>query len=64
MEMQTTDKGNFFNAEGYMGAENEDMREFLRYISVLREMNVPAQTILLQIQKQFNLNPETSKKYL
>ena len=115
----------FFNARDYRTAENEDVREFLKYVSgdesdnpfvkeidekvaqvkeskewrleymtllmreaeireeaeekgreegreegirgtvsVLREMNVPAQTILLKIQKQFNLNPETSKKYL
>ena len=33
-------------------------------VSVLREMNVPTQTILIKIQKQFNLNPEASKKYL
>lgn len=115
----------FFNARDYRTAENEDVREFLKYVSgdesdnpfvkeidekvaqvkeskewrleymtllmreaeireeaeekgreegreegirgtvsVLREMDVPAQTILLKIQKQFNLNPETSKKYL
>ncbi|GFI49637.1 hypothetical protein IMSAGC020_00837 [Lachnospiraceae bacterium] len=107
----------FFNAKDYMDAENEDVREFLRYVSgnksdnsfvkeidkkveqikaskewrleymtllmreaeireegreegirgmvsVLREMNVPTQTILIKIQKQFNLNPEASKKYL
>lgn len=119
----------FFNANGYIHAENEDVREFLKYVnggksdnpfvkeiedkvaqvkenkewrleyvtllmrdqenqeigieigkqigreegreegirgtvSVLREMNIPPQTILIKIQEQYNLSPETSKKYL
>ncbi len=33
-------------------------------VSVLKELGVPQQTILSQIQKQYNLSLETSKKYL
>lgn len=33
-------------------------------VSILKNLGVPAQTILAQIQKQYDLSPEASKKYL
>ena len=33
-------------------------------VSILKNLGVPAQTILANIQKQYNLSPEDSKKYL
>ncbi len=119
----------FFNAKDYINAEDEEVREFLKYVngeksdnpfvkeiedkvaqvkkneewrleyvtllmrdqenqeigieigkelgreegreegirgtvSVLKGMNIPPQTILIKIQEQYNLSPETSKKYL
>ena len=33
-------------------------------VSILRNLGVPPQTILLQIQEQYNLSPEASAKYL
>lgn len=111
----------FFNAKDYINAENEEVREFLKYVngeksddpfvkeienkvaqvkenkewrleyvtllmrdqenqeigkkigreegirgtvSILKGMNIPPQTILIKIQEQYNLSPETSKKYL
>ena len=33
-------------------------------VSVLRELNIPSQTILVKIQEKYNLSPEESKKYL
>ncbi len=115
----------FFNARDYMTAENEDIREFLKYVNggksnhpfvkeletrveqvkenkewgleymtlrmrekeiwkeateeatekvteegikkmvlVLKELNVPQQTILLKIQNQYDLSSEVAKQYL
>lgn len=33
-------------------------------VSILKNLGVPSQTILLKIQEQYNLSPEVSKKYL
>ena len=33
-------------------------------VSILKNLDVPAQTILLKIQEQYNLSPEASRKYL
>lgn len=33
-------------------------------VSILKNLGVPAQTILLKIQEQYNLTPESSRKYL
>lgn len=33
-------------------------------VSILKNLGVPAQTILIKIQEQYNLSPEASKKYL
>jgi predicted transposase/invertase (TIGR01784 family) len=119
----------FFNANGYIHAENEEVREFLKYVnggtskhpfikaiedkvvqvktnkewrleymtllmreeeireeareegillgreegrregiygmvSVLKELNIPSQMILVKLQEKYNLSPEESKKYL
>ena len=115
----------FFNAKDYINAENEELREFLKYVNgeksdnpfvrevedrvaqvkaskewrleyvtllmreqeiweeaeekgreegreegirgtvnLLKELNIPLQTILVKIQQQYNLSPEASKKYL
>ena len=33
-------------------------------VSILKNLGIPAQTILVKIQEQYNLSPEVSKKYL
>ncbi len=33
-------------------------------VSILKNLGVPAQTILVKIQEQYHLSPEASKKYL
>ncbi|MCI9136310.1 MAG: hypothetical protein HFH48_01900 [Lachnospiraceae bacterium] len=33
-------------------------------VAILKNLEVPPQTILLKIQEQYNLSPEDSKKYL
>ncbi len=33
-------------------------------VNLLKELNIPLQTILVKIQQQYNLSPEASKKYL
>lgn len=33
-------------------------------VSILKNMGIPPQTILLKIQEQYHLSPEASKKYL
>lgn len=33
-------------------------------VSILKNLGVPTQTILVKIQEQYNLTPEASKKYL
>jgi len=33
-------------------------------VSILKNLGVPTQTILVKIQEQYNLSPEASKKYL
>lgn len=33
-------------------------------VSILKELNIPSQTILVKIQEKYNLNQEESKKYL
>lgn len=107
----------FFNAKDYITAENEDIREFLKYVNggksdnpfvkelenkveevkankewgleymtlrmkekeiwkeateegikkmvlVLKELNVPQQTILIKLQNQYDLSPEVAEQYL
>lgn len=115
----------FFNAKDYINAEDEEIREFLKYVNgeksdsafvkeiedrvaqikaseewrleymtllmreqeiweeaeekgremgreegirgtvtLLKELNIPLQTIRVKIQQQYNLSPETSEKYL
>lgn len=52
-------------AEGRKEGREEGREEGIRgTVSVLKELGVPQQTILSQIQKQYNLSLETSKKYL
>ena len=47
-----------------MGRE-EGREEGIRgTVTLLKELNIPLQTILVKIQQQYNLSPETSKKYL
>ena len=51
--------------EGILLGRKEGREEGIRgTVSVLKELGVPQQTILSQIQKQYNLSLETSKKYL
>ncbi len=51
--------------EGILLGRKEGREEGIRgIVSVLKELGVPQQTILSQIQKQYNLSLETSKKYL
>ena len=33
-------------------------------VSILKNLGIPSQTILIKIQEQYNLTPEASKKYL
>ena len=33
-------------------------------VSALKDLGIPPQTILLQLQEKFNLSPENSQKYL
>lgn len=33
-------------------------------VSILKNLNIPPQTILLQIQEQYHLSPEEARKYL
>ncbi len=33
-------------------------------VTLLKELNIPLQTIRIKIQQQYNLSPETSEKYL
>ena len=33
-------------------------------VSILKNLGVPAQTILVKIQEQYNLSPEASQRYL
>ena len=47
-----------------MGRE-EGREEGIRgTVTLLKELNIPLQTILVKIQQQYNLSPETSEKYL
>ena len=47
-----------------MGRE-EGREEGIRgTVNLLKELNIPLQTILVKIQQQYNLSPETSEKYL
>ena len=47
-----------------MGRE-EGREEGIRgTVTLLKELNIPLQTILVKIQQQYNLSPEISKKYL
>lgn len=51
--------------EGREEGREEGRREGIYgMVSVLRELNIPSQTILLKIQEQYSLSPEESKKYL
>ena len=33
-------------------------------VSILKNLDIPLQTILIKIQEQYNLSPEAAKKYL
>lgn len=33
-------------------------------VSILKNLGIPEQTILVNIQEQYNISPEASKKYL
>ncbi len=47
-----------------MGRE-EGRKEGIRgTVTLLKELNIPLQTIRIKIQQQYNLSPETSEKYL
>ncbi|WP_289290579.1 Rpn family recombination-promoting nuclease/putative transposase [Sporofaciens musculi] len=47
-----------------MGRE-EGREEGIRgTVNLLKELNIPLQTILVKIQQQYNLSPETSEKYI
>lgn len=44
---------------------NEGLKEGIRgTVSILKKMNIPPQAIQAQIQEQYDLSPEESKKYL
>ena len=48
---------------------NEGIKEGIKEgiagtVSILKNLGVPQQTILANIQEQYNLSPEDSKKYL
>lgn len=46
------------------GREEEREEGIRGLVTVLKELNVPLQTILVKIQQQYNLSPEASQKYL
>ena len=51
--------------EGREEGRKEGREEGIRgMVSVLKELNIPLQTILTKIQEQYGLSPEMSKKYL
>lgn len=51
--------------EGIKEGIKEGVREGIEgTVSILKNLGVPQQTILANIQKQYNLSPEESKKYL
>ena len=51
--------------EGILLGRKEGREEGIRgSVALLKELNVPLQTILVKIQEQYNLSPEVSKKYL
>ena len=44
---------------------NEGLEEGIKaMVSALRDLNIPAQTILEKVQEKFNLSLETAKKYI
>ena len=51
--------------KGIEKGREEEREEGIRgLVTVLKELNVPLQTILVKIQQQYNLSPEASQKYL
>ena len=51
--------------EGIREGREEGRREGIRgTVAVLKELGIPASTILIKIQKEYNLSPEDSRKYL
>lgn len=46
------------------GREKEREEGIRGMVTVLKELGIPSKTILSKIQKQYNLSPEISKKYL
>ena len=51
--------------KGIEKGREEEREEGIRGLAtVLKELNVPLQTILVKIQQQYNLSPEASQKYL
>lgn len=47
--------------EGIAEGRAEDIRDT---VSILKNLDIPQQTILAKIQEQYHLSPEDSKKYL
>lgn len=51
--------------EGIREGREEGRREGIRgTVAVLKELGIPNSTILIKIQKEYNLSPEDSRKYL
>ena len=47
-----------------MGREEGRREGIYGMVSVLKELNIPSQMILVKLQEKYNLSPEESKKYL
>ena len=51
--------------EGIKEGVKEGIKEGIEgTVSILKDLGVPPQTILIKIQEQYHLSPEASKKYL
>ncbi len=51
--------------EGIKEGIEEGIKEGIKgTVSILKNLGVPTQTILVKLQEQYNLSPEASQKYL
>ena len=51
--------------EGRKEGRKEGREEGIRgTVSVLKDLGIPSQTILIKIQEEYNLTPEISRRYL
>ncbi len=46
------------------GMEKGIEKGIMGTVSILKNLGIPLQTILLKIQEQYNLSPEESQKYI